>query len=289
MKAEEYLNWKQSEEKEIHEITSKGKEVINSITQLLTLVKQSVSVYQQKLNIIREETMDLSTVLIEMNDFQLESEKQQFYQHRIKSENKNNRNETNDGKEFTIDILSSDQIHQLEEWTELKCSEIVFDSIKDDWNERTSIFNERIIGKKRLLFLIKEKDNELFGYHFAPEIVDEMNDYDLHERLSADETCFSFILSSPRKSFQPMKYEVNKLENGGLLLFDNDDAKGRLISLGDITLMKEMDRQYCICLQSGSFNYHGVKNPLCSKTVKSFPPKVDDYFVVDRIVVVQMN
>ena len=43
---------------------------------------------------------------------------------------------------------------QLEEWTELKCSEIVFDSNVDNWDKNTSVLNERIIGKKQVAFVI---------------------------------------------------------------------------------------------------------------------------------------
>ena len=37
---------------------------------------------------------------------------------------------------------------QLEEWTGLKCSDIVFDSNIDNWSYYTSEFDKRIIGKK---------------------------------------------------------------------------------------------------------------------------------------------
>ena len=39
---------------------------------------------------------------------------------------------------------------QLEEWTSLKCSDIVFNSDIDNWNQNTSVLNERIIGKKTI-------------------------------------------------------------------------------------------------------------------------------------------
>ena len=85
-----------------------------------------------------------------------------------------------------------------------------------------------------------------------------------------------------------MKYEVNNLEQSGISLFDINDVKGRLITIGDINLMKEDDKKYCYCVQSGYFNYHGMNNPLCSKTVKHYPPKLDEYFCPSRIIIIQM-
>ena len=51
-----------------------------------------------------------------------------------------------------INCLNVEQIKQLEEWTRLKCGEVLFDSNKDDWAENTSVFNDRIVGKKHLVF-----------------------------------------------------------------------------------------------------------------------------------------
>ena len=43
--------------------------------------------------------------------------------------------------------LTTEQIKQLEEWTELTCSEIIFDSNVDNWGEYTSVLNERIVRR----------------------------------------------------------------------------------------------------------------------------------------------
>ena len=70
--------------------------------------------------------------------------------------------------------LSANEKNQLEEWTGLKCSDIVFDSDVDNWSVRTSVFNERIIGKKQLVFLIEDKDEgEKFGYYLNTEVVEK--------------------------------------------------------------------------------------------------------------------
>ena len=43
----------------------------------------------------------------------------------------------------------------------MKIGETLFDSNVDDWNVYTSVFNERIIGKKQIVFLIEEEDGEV--------------------------------------------------------------------------------------------------------------------------------
>ena len=52
------------------------------------------------------------------------------------------------------------QKKQLEEWTNLKIGETIFDSDHDDWSINTSVFNDKIIGRKQLLFIIKDERNE---------------------------------------------------------------------------------------------------------------------------------
>ena len=55
--------------------------------------------------------------------------------------------------EKTIDNrynLKHDQVKQLEDWTSLKCSEILFDSNVYNWSKNTSVLNERIIVKKTI-------------------------------------------------------------------------------------------------------------------------------------------
>ena len=44
-----------------------------------------------------------------------------------------------------------DKINILQEWTGFKCSEIVFDSNVDNWDVNTSVFDEKIMGKKTFL------------------------------------------------------------------------------------------------------------------------------------------
>ena len=53
-------------------------------------------------------------------------------------------------EEYLNELINEKEQKQLEEWTGLECSDIVFDSNVDNWAEGTSEFNDRIIGKKQL-------------------------------------------------------------------------------------------------------------------------------------------
>ena len=60
-------------------------------------------------------------------------------------------------EEYFNEAVKEEHQQQLEEWTELKCDDILFDSKIDEWSENTSVFNERIIGKSKLTFDEKRK------------------------------------------------------------------------------------------------------------------------------------
>ena len=55
------------------------------------------------------------------------------------------------------------EIDFIEEWTELQCKEIIFDSEYCNWNSVTSTFDKRIFKKECLLFLIETNDGIRFG------------------------------------------------------------------------------------------------------------------------------
>ena len=62
------------------------------------------------------------------------------------------------------------QIQQLEEWTGLKYGETIFDSEIDNWKENESVFDDKIKGRQRLLFIIEDDHNEKFGYYLNTQV-----------------------------------------------------------------------------------------------------------------------
>ncbi|BFU24367.1 hypothetical protein EHI2019_000284300 [Entamoeba histolytica] len=51
----------------------------------------------------------------------------------------------------------------VEEWTNRKIGNILFDSDKDNWNKNTSVFDQRIINKQHIIIIIEDEDGNKFG------------------------------------------------------------------------------------------------------------------------------
>ena len=59
---------------------------------------------------------------------------------------------------------------QLEKWTHLQCSEVLFDSNVDNWSIGTSVFHSRIWRKKQITILIETDDGIKFGCYIDATI-----------------------------------------------------------------------------------------------------------------------
>ena len=46
------------------------------------------------------------------------------------------------------------QVKQIEEWIELEYGEVIFDSNIDNWKEKTSTFDSKIMNEEVILFLL---------------------------------------------------------------------------------------------------------------------------------------
>ena len=169
--------------------------------------------------------------------------------------------------------MNSKQKKQLEEWIGLKCDDIVFNSKFDNWSQDTSVFNDRIVGKKQVVFLIEDENSELFGYYYNTEVVEK------YYWQETDSKSFEFNLQSKNNRLkQPMKFEIKNLQEGGIYLREKSDD--RLIWLGNICLRKENDKNYSFCQQNENyFDYNGIKKALCG----------EKYFTPKRILVIQMK
>ena len=69
------------------------------------------------------------------------------------------------------------QLKQIEQWTGLKCLETLFDSDKDNWKMRTSVFSKCVKGKKQIVFIIEDTEGEKFGFFMNSEISKEEEDF----------------------------------------------------------------------------------------------------------------
>ena len=183
--------------------------------------------------------------------------------------------------------LHKNQIKQLEKWTGLQYNSIVFDSNIDDWKENTSVFDEKIMGKKQIVFLIEDEDGEKFGYYLNTQITNEK--YAGIMPRQTDSKSFEFNLQSNGRLKQPMKFEIRNINEGYKV---SEKSSSWLISLGDIILLKENMRHESYCWQyEDKFNYHGVEKALCGKKIDKIvnQRKYGTTFTPKRILVLQMK
>ena len=176
--------------------------------------------------------------------------------------------------------LFKNQVDKIEEWTSLKCCDVIFDSNIDDWSMDTSVFDQRIIGKSNLIFIIEDTDNEKFGYFFDKQITDEYNKW-----IESDSKTFLFNIQSNGRLQQPIKFEIKDISSGGYCLYE--DYEEMLIEIGDIALCKANTKINSYCFQYQKyFDYHGIENALCGKQRNAY-----GYFdfTIKRIVVIQMK
>ena len=157
------------------------------------------------------------------------------------------------------ELISEKEKKQLEKWTSLKCSEIVFDSNIDNWAEYASVLNERIIGKKQLVCLIEDDRREKFGYYLNNEIIEKYG----FSFNKTDNKSFEFNLHSNGRLQHPTKFEIKDLEYGYGLIEKN---QRELIQFGNILLYKkDFKCESCYFQHEERYNYHGANNILCEE------------------------
>ena len=67
------------------------------------------------------------------------------------------------------------------------------------------MFNEKIIGKKQLIFVIEDEDGEIFGYYCNTQIIEEYGFFSCKQKT--DNESFEFNLQSKNnRSEKPMKF-----------------------------------------------------------------------------------
>ena len=166
---------------------------------------------------------------------------------------------------------------QIEEWTKLHWGETLFDSKFENWSKETSVLNEKIIGKSKLVFLIEDENDEQFGYYLHSEIEEK------YEWNTTESKSFLFNLESHGRLETPMKFGIKDVKWGYCLVDKHQDI---LIILGDIVLMKEEEKKKSHCYQTTRFNYQGIDKVLCGKEKTGENDEM--YFNPKRILVVQM-
>ena len=269
--------------RESEELLEEIKEQRKCIAEMIQEQKNNFDNYMNISQIRKEEIYNLSEMV--------QSEKHQFEEF-LKGLQKQREEMSfeNEFKELSSEFVRIDNIHevlsetkynltqfemkQIEEWTGLKCEDVLFDSNKDYWSQETSVFNERIFGRHQLLFLIEDEDGEKFGYYLNSQLGEKCG-----KLMPVDNKTFHFNIKSNGRLDKPMKFEIKERKDGCGLC---DDTNVALIVIGNIVLGKDNNRRMSYCDENEKFNYHGIEHALCGK-------KNPQKFIPKRIVVLQMK
>ncbi|BFU24451.1 trichohyalin, putative [Entamoeba histolytica] len=158
-------------------------------------------------------------------------------------------------------------INQIEEWTEKRINNILFDSDKDNWNIDTSVFDQRIINKEHIIIIIEDEDGNKFGGYVNSKV-----DY-----FISDSQSFVFSLESNGRMKGMKKFDIKQPQYAFCLF---NQTVNCLFAFGgnDIFVYKENDKTLSYCNQR-SFEYKGISNALCGK----------GWFTPKRIIVIEMK
>nr|AAG45212.1 unknown [Entamoeba histolytica] len=61
-------------------------------------------------------------------------------------------------------ISTMEEMRQIEEWTNRKVRNRLFDSHIDDWNKNTSVFIQRVMNKEHIIIIEDEEGNKIWRY-----------------------------------------------------------------------------------------------------------------------------
>ena len=98
---------------------------------------------------------------------------------------------------------------------------------------KVSLFDKKLIGRKQLVFIIKDVEGEKFGYYLNTRIKIENND---QYYTWTDNKSFEFNIESNGRLDRMMKFEIKDTSCGYALY---DKSNNGLIEIGDISLGKE--------------------------------------------------
>ena len=171
--------------------------------------------------------------------------------------------------------------HQLKRWIYLTSMRIIFHSEFDNWTKDSSTLNDKIVGKKQLVFLIEDTNDELFGYYLDNVVIISYEGI-----ITTNRDSFLFNLKSNGRLPRPMKFEIKDTVYGGYHIYENNNKYDSLIGLGDILLLNDNMKNFCCCWQHDDiFNYHGIQNALCGIQLNE---QGFGYFTPKRFIVIEM-
>ena len=177
------------------------------------------------------------------------------------------------------DSLDIYEKKQLQRWTRKKCGEVLFDSEKDDWSRNTSVFDDRVVNRSHLTFVIEEITGNKFGYYFNGTV----NTIGSWIKSTGS---FQFSLKSNGR-LDGMYNFYQKDSCSGLHVFGKSNSSLFCVH-GGIWPNKENTKRISQLFENQThFEYHGYKNVYLSNSHKKSCHHTN--FTPKRITVIQMN
>ncbi|EMD43647.1 Hypothetical protein EHI5A_116970 [Entamoeba histolytica KU27] len=175
-------------------------------------------------------------------------------------------------------MIKMEEMKELEEWTEKRFGNILFDSDKDDWNKNTSVFDRRIMNKEHIIIIIEDENGNKFGGYINSKI-------DKVICFINDPKSFLFSLESNGRIdgvFQGMKkFDIKEPQYTFYLCNQSHDYLFGFGNGEDIGVGKENYKTLSYCDQR-SYEYEGISNALCGK-------QHPEHFTPKRIIAVEMK
>ena len=250
----------------------------NQIKELIEGIKTSYSndkmIYERKKSEIEIEVLNIIETM-KQNDFKRINEQKIDINNQYKQMENQYLSDEIKTKLETI-MLDFHEYHQLEQWTNKKFGEIVFDTNTDDWNQNTSNFHNKIINKKDLLFIV-QSDNDI---HFGTYIHSKIGNIGWCHKESGDDKSFTFSF----KDDIPRKFSIK--QNAKIVFHLNSSSDSLLFGIGsnDYNINKKNCKSSLAQQQqsNATFDYNSINHPFTGSSG-------GDCFTHKRVVVIQME
>ena len=169
--------------------------------------------------------------------------------------------------------LQQKQVKQIESWTGLKCGDVLFDSDSCNWSKDHSDLNNKIIGKKQIVFLIEDENGQKFGYYLNNKVI-----RNYMKVKPADWKSFQFTVESNGRLATMDKFDIRDIYAGGYKM--GRESEEMLIQIGDMLIMKKERKHKSLCFNAKKqpFDYDDENYLMTGRK----------YFTVERVVVIQM-
>ena len=164
------------------------------------------------------------------------------------------------------------RMSQLENAIGMKKKEILFDSNKDDWKQRSSVFGKEIMEKSQVVILIETSFDIVFGCYIC-NTIDSIDKYIQY----AHSLLFTFKDNDEIKICERKNFGKNVIK-----VYNKNDEK--LVEFGnsEIVIMKEGKASLCQQQSNSVFNYHNENDRIVGVNLS-------DSFIPNRIQIIQFE